>query len=164
MALSDLSSSPILVPVDFSPHSRAALEFAACLSAELNAPIVILHVVHDPGEAPGFYAGRQKEDRPIKLEDKATQMMEEFLSSVVKDNPGFDRSRTRSVLKVGLPVTRILEISELEKASMIVMGSRGRTGISHILLGSKAEQVVRLSPIPVTIVKHPVTECRAEDN
>ena len=54
----------------------------------------------------------------------------------------------------GLPVTRILETAENIDARMIVMGSQGLTGLAHLLIGSKAEQVVRLSKIPVTIVKN----------
>ena len=53
----------------------------------------------------------------------------------------------------GIPGSRILEAAESADASLIVMGSRGRTGLPHLLLGSKAERVVQLSPIPVTIVK-----------
>ena len=53
----------------------------------------------------------------------------------------------------GLPTTRILEVAEKRKALMIVMGSRGRTGLKHLLLGSVAEHVVQLSPIPVTVAK-----------
>ena len=56
---------------------------------------------------------------------------------------------------VGLPVTRILEVATKTEAQMIVMGSQGRTGLSHLLLGSKAEKVAQLAPIPVTIVKTP---------
>jgi nucleotide-binding universal stress UspA family protein len=58
-------------------------------------------------------------------------------------------------LVVGLPVTRILEVVDRFKPFLVVMGSEGRTGLSHMLLGSKAEQVVRLCPAPVTIVKEP---------
>jgi nucleotide-binding universal stress UspA family protein len=54
---------------------------------------------------------------------------------------------------VGTPVTRILEIAKKKKARMIIIGSHGRTGLSHLLVGSKAERVVQLSPIPVTVVK-----------
>ncbi|MGB5472794.1 MAG: universal stress protein, partial [Gammaproteobacteria bacterium] len=53
----------------------------------------------------------------------------------------------------GLPVNRILELADKSAARMIVMGSQGRTGLARALLGSKAEQVVRLAHIPVTIVK-----------
>jgi len=57
------------------------------------------------------------------------------------------------LLVVGTPVTRILEIAKKKQASMIIIGSHGRTGLSHLLVGSKAERVVQLSPIPVTVVK-----------
>ena len=57
------------------------------------------------------------------------------------------------MLVVGLPVNRILESAEKINARMIVMGSQGRTGLARAMLGSKAEQVVRLAPIPVMIVK-----------
>jgi nucleotide-binding universal stress UspA family protein len=67
------------------------------------------------------------------------------------DQPAMATAETSLV--VGLPVTRILETAARVKAGMIVMGSQGRTGLAHALLGSKAEQVVRLAPIPVTIVK-----------
>ncbi len=53
----------------------------------------------------------------------------------------------------GIPVTRILQVREKINASMVVMGSLGRTGLKHMLLGSKAEQVVRQSPVTVAIVK-----------
>ena len=57
------------------------------------------------------------------------------------------------MLVVGLPVSRIMETAKKIDARMIVMGSQGRTGLDHLLLGSKTEQVVRLSPIDVTVVK-----------
>jgi nucleotide-binding universal stress UspA family protein len=58
-----------------------------------------------------------------------------------------------TMLVVGLPVNRILESAEKIHARIIVMASQGRTGLAHVMLGSKAEQVVRLAPIPVMIVK-----------
>jgi len=54
---------------------------------------------------------------------------------------------------VSTPVNRIVEIAEKKQARMIIIGSHGRTGLSNLLIGSKAEQVVRLSPVPVTVVK-----------
>jgi nucleotide-binding universal stress UspA family protein len=53
----------------------------------------------------------------------------------------------------GLPTTRILEVAESKNAIMIVMGSKGRGGIKRLLLGSVAERVVQLSPLPVTVAK-----------
>lgn len=149
------TENPILVPVDFSPSSEAALLCASELANTLGSPLAILHVVHDLGEAPGYYTslkGRKKQLR--RMEDVAAEMLEDFLQKVRKkhpDNPALKDATTSLV--IGLPVTRILETAKRTNARMIVMGSQGRTGLSHVLLGSKAEQVVRLSPIPVTIVK-----------
>lgn len=147
---------PILVPVDFSPHSRAALDFAAELATELRAPLVVLHVVHDPGDAPGYYhvKGRKKQLR--KLEDVAADMFEEFMREMVEAHPHHRQlGSAKHELVVGLPVTRVLEVVKKVRPRMVVMGSAGRTGLSHFFLGSKAEQLVRLCPVPITIVKLP---------
>ena len=86
-------------------------------------------------------------------------MMAKFLEEVAESRPDLDAIKSaRSQLIKGLPATRILEFASKIDACMIVMGSRGRTGLPHLLLGSKAERVVQLSPIPVTIVKAPDNE------
>jgi len=149
------SIGPLLVPVDFSSYSEAALLLASELAQCLGVPLVVLHVVHDPGEAPGFYAGKKRnKKRVMRMEDIASEMMDDFLKQVVKEHPNRKSvKKAETMLRIGLPVTRILEVAKKIQARMIVMGSQGRTGLAHIFLGSKAEQVVRLSPIPVTIVK-----------
>jgi len=145
---------PILVPVDFSADSEAALACAAELSTLFNAPLLILHVVHDPGEAPGYYAVKDRGKHLQKLEDVATGMFEAFLRGFAEAHPGLVAITTAETrLVTGLPVSRILEVADGSGARMIVMGSQGRTGLGRVLLGSKAEQVVRLARVPVTIVK-----------
>jgi nucleotide-binding universal stress UspA family protein len=149
-----IKKQPILVPVDFSPCSEEALLYAANLAASLRFPLTVLHVVHDPGQAPGYYAMKGRKKQLRRMEDVAADMMEEFMVAMKKkhpDMPVLGKAHTRLV--IGLPVTRILETAAQLHAGLIVMGSQGRTGLAHVLLGSKAEQVVRLSPIPVTIVK-----------
>ena len=145
---------PILVPVDFSPHSAAALIWAAKLCDCLAAPLLVLHVGHDPESAPGYYVRSKRKKHLRRIEEAAAEMMEEFLAQVAKDNPSVERlQEVESRLVLGLPVTRILEVADKIGASGIVMGSQGRTGLPHLLLGSKAERVAQLAPIPVTIVK-----------
>jgi nucleotide-binding universal stress UspA family protein len=145
---------PILIPVDFSVYSEAALVYAAELAERIGAPLVVLHVVHDLGEAPGYYSVKGRKKQLRRMEDVAADMLDEFLSEVRKAHPErHTLASAETLLVVGLPVTRILETAEKIEARMIVMGSQGRTGLKHIMLGSKAEQVVNLSPIPVTIVK-----------
>jgi nucleotide-binding universal stress UspA family protein len=149
-----MKTQPILVPVDFSPCSEEALLYAADLAAALQFPLIVLHVVHDPGQAPGYYAMKGRKKQLRRMEDVAAEMMEEFMLGMKRKHPDHPTLATAETsLVVGLPVTRILETAAKVKAGMIVMGSQGRTGLAHVLLGSKSEQVVRLSPIPVTIVK-----------
>ncbi len=148
------SQGPILVPVDFSPHSAAALVWAAGVADCLSAPLRVLHVAHDPESAPGYYVRSKRKKHLRRIEEAAAEMMEEFLKQVAKDNPGCKRlQKIDSTLVHGLPVTRILEVADKIGASMIVMGSQGRTGLPHLLLGSKAERVAQLAPVPVTIIK-----------
>ena len=88
------------------------------------------------------------------MEEAAEEMMEAFLKKMRKSYPDqIPLKEVISLLVVGTPVTRIVEIAEKKQAYMIIIGSHGRTGMSHFLVGSKAERVVQLSPIPVTVVK-----------
>ena len=151
---SKTKNRPILVPVDFSDYSEAALLCAADLADMIGEPLNVLHVVHDPGEAPGYYTVKGRKKQLHRLEDVAAEMLQDFMQAVIKKHPGNKALKNATTeLVTGLPVNRILEVAKKINARMIVMGSQGRTGLSHVLLGSKAEQVVHLSPIPVTIVK-----------
>ena len=67
MAAQRKKKQPILVPVDFSPHSEAALVFATKLAALMKVPVIVLHVVHDPGDAPGFYASKRGKNGLAKM-------------------------------------------------------------------------------------------------
>jgi len=148
------SRGPVLVPVDFSPYSAAALVWAAEICDCMGAPLIVLHVAHDPESAPGYYLRSKRKKHLRRIEEAAEEMMEEFLHEVARDNPDAAQlQELESMLVHGLPVTRILEVAKKIDARMIVMGSQGRTGLPHLLLGSKAERVAQLSPVPVTIVK-----------
>ncbi len=148
------NTNPVLVPVDFSASSEFALVCAAELAENIGSALVILHVVHDPGEAPGYYSFKGRGKQLRRMEDVAAEMLEEFFNKMQKNNPQLAALKhATTMLVVGLPVNRILESAEKIHARMIVMGSQGRTGLAHALLGSKAELVVRLAPVPVMIVK-----------
>ena len=145
----------LLVAVDFSPFSEEALCFAGQLAEKLKAQLLVLHVIHDPAEAPGFYAQKGKKKKFLRsMEEAAEEMMEEFLLKIRQACPDqMPIKKAKPLLVVGTPVTRIVEVAEKKQAGMIIIGSHGRTGLSNLLLGSKAGQVVQLSPIPVTVVK-----------
>ncbi|GAF85251.1 unnamed protein product [marine sediment metagenome] len=145
----------LVVAVDFTSFSEKALVFASELAEKLEAQLLVLHVIHDPAEAPGFYAQKGKKKKFLQsMEEAAEEMMAEFLAKMRKNHPDqLPIKKAVPLLVVGTPVTRILEIAKKKKARMIIIGSHGRTGLSHLLVGSKAERVVQLSPIPVTVVK-----------
>lgn len=148
-------NGPILVPVDFSPHSETALVCAAELAETLGNNLVILHVVHDPGDAPGYYSVKGRNEQLRRMEDVAAEMLDDFIRKMLKEHSGLPAlEQATTMLVVGLPVNRIMESAEKIHARMIVMGSQGRTGLAHAMLGSKAEQVVRLAPVPVMIIKN----------
>ena len=144
----------IIVPVDFSPHSEAALLLACRLADCFRTKPLVLHVVHDPGNMPGYYAKSLKKKHMARIEDAAADMLADFLKRVARGNSMVKGvAQVDSMLVTGIPTNRILEVAKKEQATMIVMGSKGRTGVKHLLLGSVAEHVVQLSPIPVTVAK-----------
>ncbi len=151
----DPADAPILAAIDFSPFSEKALLWAARAARSFDAPLIALHVVHDSAAAPGYYEQAKKAKKHLRrVEEAAAEMMSDFLDRMRKQHPKlFGQVEHRLV--AGLPINRILEVADKTGARMIVIGSHGRTGLPHLLLGSKAERVARLSPIPVTIVKNP---------
>ena len=149
-------NKPILVPVDFSAHSKAALLKACELAGCTNDPVLVLHVIHDPADMPGYYGQVTKKKKLLRIEDLARESYDEFMQSVIDENPDVKLlKKVERMLVVGLPVNRILEVAKKRDVSMVVMGSQGRTGLKHLMLGSKAEQVTRLCQAPVLIVKKP---------
>lgn len=154
----------VLVAVDFSKDSEVALIWACRYVGLSGDGLTVLHVVHDPGEAPGYYRVRE-EDALRPMEDVAREMLEEFLDKACKDHPEVAAVVDMETKLVrGIPASRILEAAEALDSGLIVMGSRGRTGLPHLLLGSKAERVVQLSPVPVTIVKAQKTTTGANES
>jgi nucleotide-binding universal stress UspA family protein len=151
-------TGPILCAVDFSADSRAALLWASRQAALSDARIVLLHVVHDPASSPGFYR-KLEGDWLRPMADVAEEMMGEFLEEMRAAHPDAAPMRALEARLVpGLPPGRIVEVAEEIGASLVVVGSRGRTGLPHILLGSVAERVVQTATMPVVVVKAPPEE------
>lgn len=144
---------PVLAAIDFSHDSKAALEWACNYSTMRGKKLVLLHIVHDQASKPGFYKKGSKNGlKPMQA--VAETMMADFIEEIKTENPGLDALETAEIQYIaGLPPTRIVEVSKLLGADLIVMGSRGITGLPHKLLGSVSERVVELSNIPVVVVK-----------
>lgn len=149
-----LAARPVLVPVDFSSCSRAALQFAANFIRCVGAPLLVLHVIHEPGNEPGFYRRNGTPGTLRPVEDIARDMLKEFVADVCgncRDAAG--PVEPRLLLVDGLPAARIQEIAEREQAGLIVMGTHARTGLARMAMGSVSTEVMQHCRVPVTIVK-----------
>jgi len=139
----------ILVPVDFSGHAQKALAHAAQLAGLYGAELQVLHVIQEIVH-PAFYVGGRTsifEFMP-QVESESTKHIQELIDEIVpKDIP------YGIYLREGHPTQEIVNFIEHHKSDLVVIATHGLTGIEHFLLGSVAEKVVRLAPVPVFTVK-----------
>lgn len=143
----------ILCAVDFSDDSEAALRWAATDAGRDGARLVVLHVVHDPASSPGSYA-KLGDDWVKSMEDAAKEMLADFIGAFWERYPELSSAdRMETMLVTGLPPGRIVEVADRIGADLVVVGSRGRTGMQHVLLGSVAQRVAQIASVPVTVVK-----------
>jgi nucleotide-binding universal stress UspA family protein len=128
---------------------------ACAIAAGIGATPLVLHVVHDPGDMPGYYSSALRKKKILgRIEDGAADMLDDFLAGAAKRHKEIAVCPDmETVLVRGLPSTRIMEVAQQREVKMIVMGSQGHTGFKRLMMGSVAEKVVRLSPLPVTVVK-----------
>jgi nucleotide-binding universal stress UspA family protein len=134
----------ILVPTDFEAGSSKALDLAKDLSRQLSCEVVLVHVYQLPVYT---YPGLEPTLLPT-FSAEVTAAAKRALEHL-----GREAGSLRSVLREGDPATEILAAATEEGARMIVMGTHGRRGLAHLLLGSVAEKVVRKSTIPVLTVR-----------
>lgn len=144
---------PTLVAVDFSDDSRAAVLWAAAFAARAGGRLHILHVIHDPVAEPGYYrAGHETPLQP--MEQAAERMLNAFVEELQRAHPGLAALQAaEKELVTGLPPGRIVETAGLAQAKLIVIGSRGMTGLPLLLQGSVSERVVELADRPVVVIK-----------
>jgi len=140
----------ILIPVDFSRHSLETVRFALSLREYVAASFTLLHVVPAGetdtfatlgGEAPEVQ-GRRVNEALAELEREADRRRQEVA--------GVDLSCR---VTVGVPFKEICRLADEENFQLIVIGTHGRTGLSHLLIGSTAERVVQHASCPVLSVK-----------
>lgn len=136
----------ILVPTDFSACSAAAVDYAVELAKTFSAEIILLHVVPNLGH---YFAPDLALAMPVLVESARSQGAAEL----EKAGKCITAVTVRTELAQGTVHQRIVETATASKVDMIVLGTHGRTGVKHALLGSTAERVVRISPVPVLTVR-----------
>ncbi len=140
--------STILVATDFSPASSGALDYARLLALKLGASLRLIHVVDDPIIAAAWsevYAFDTSELRERLRQTAETELAR--LAAQITDVPV-----TTEVI-VGSPARAITGRTAEPDIDLVVMGTHGRSGMSHLLLGSVAERVVRSARCPVLTVR-----------
>ena len=143
----------ILVPSDFSECSEAAMRYGLELARRFDAQLHLLHVVQDPLTQP--WAAEGFSAPLFEVVEKWQREARERLLSWV---PEADRARVTVSSIIAWPYAQILRYATENRVDLIVMGTHGRGGMSHLLLGSIAEKVVRRAPCPVLTVHHPQRE------
>ena len=147
-----LTINRVLVPTDFSESSAAALDYGRALCRRFGSTLLLMHVVETQGftnvvASSGYAAVIPDLFEEIVAGERAR------LESLVTDE---DRQvfNVETVCRVtGRPAREIVHYGADAKADLIVMGTHGRQGLSHLVLGSVAEEVVRTAGCPVLTVK-----------
>lgn len=144
----------ILFPTDFSPCAEHALQYALAFASECKAKLFVLHVISDINTPAVFGL----ELYPVlkdyeKIEEKAKQAMqqvipERFLKEIEVEN----------IIVQGTPFVEIIKCAKKNEVDLITIATHGRTGVTHMLMGSTAEKIVRMAPCPVLTIKHPEHE------
>ncbi|ETW95045.1 MAG: hypothetical protein ETSY1_32245 [Candidatus Entotheonella factor] len=143
-----MAAQHFLVPTDFSPHADQALTKAIELAKALNARLTLLHVLHitplTVGEVPPTYLNQYQADLEIDAEHHLQTALDRVHAAGLQGE---------YVISNGPPYLTIVDTAADMKVDLVILGTHGRTGLTHALMGSVAEKVVRLAPCPVLVTR-----------
>ena len=139
----------VLFPTDFSDAAEQAFESALYLADFHNAELILLHVVD---QLHGFTHYEVLALTPMEITEKLVKRAHENLQALVERSKG--KVTATETVREGKTWAVICDTADKENADIIVMASQGRTGLSHALIGSIAENVVRHANCPVLVVRH----------
>jgi universal stress protein A len=141
----------ILTAIDFSENSGCAFEYALTLAVKFDAELTIMHVINEPVDLRGFYVPHISfEQLEMEIEEGAVKMMEEFCHTRLSSFSNY-----KTAITTGIPYDAITRKADEIGASLIVLGTHGRTGLDHLIFGSTAERVVRSANCPVMTIRLP---------
>ncbi|MBR9997658.1 MAG: universal stress protein, partial [Cyclobacteriaceae bacterium] len=150
----------ILVPTDFSEQANFALDFAYQIARKSDAEIYLLNVIDYPGLSTAWSGGMNviggaeppfdnlDESFITNLIDKSKEEMKTMVNKLNKDDVTI-----HEIVEIGNPYFVITEKIENEKINLVIMGTKGVSGLEEVLIGSNTEKVVRHSKCPVITIK-----------
>jgi universal stress protein A len=150
---SDPGYARILVPIDFSEHSKRTVAYATRTAIRNNSIVYLLHVFQVPDYVVTPYARRRQNCAEVQSQvDEAELEARENLELFAQDlsKKGLN---VQPYLRVGYPFDEIVQMANHFDVDLIIIGSHGRGGISRLLVGSTAERVVEHARCPVLVVK-----------
>jgi nucleotide-binding universal stress UspA family protein len=150
----------ILVPTDFSAHSEAALGYARALAKQSGSSLELLHVLEDPFMPGTWSAEVYLPDVPTLREQLAADA--EGRLAGYRENIHKEGIPIVTTIRSGRPAEIILEHAKAAGADLIVMGTHGRSGLSHLFMGSVAERVIRTATCPVLTVRETSGEVKRQ--
>jgi nucleotide-binding universal stress UspA family protein len=145
-----MTAQRFLVPVDFSENANQAVKYAIDLASKLGARMTLLHVIQLRPLGSGDMCVTVPYTYMQDLEADITSRMQTYLARVTAAGLEGEMAVVH-----GVPFQEILETAKAQQIDLIIMGTQGRTGLQHVLMGSVAEKVVRLAPCPVLVVREP---------
>jgi nucleotide-binding universal stress UspA family protein len=150
----EIDIGKILCPVDFSEGSEHAMRYATAFASAYEADLVLLHVVELPFLPSYSTAGVPDLSLPVEqIQEECENRLEDMVEEQKKIHP-----QVEGRVVVGAPFVEIIREAREGNFDLVVVGTHGRTGLKHMLIGSVAEKVVRKAPCPVLTVKHPEHE------
>ena len=149
----------ILVPTDFSPPSDAALQYARAVATRFGASLNLLHVVDDP-----YRVAYTAEVYVPEVEGLRDDLIADAIGRVKGrlQSSDFRELRATADAVIGTPAWSIVEYAAAHDIDLIVMGTHGRGGMSHLLMGSVAEKVVQTAGCPVLTTRQASAAAKAQ--
>lgn len=140
----------ILCPIDYSVYSEMALKYAIEFAEKYQAKLYLMHVLDIR-----FYDITDPDLYNVNIIDEETidKLRERLLKCVNEDTKS--KISVEAMIIQGVPFAEIISTAKEYKIDLIVLGTHGRTGLSHAIMGSVAEKVVRKAPCPVLTIRHP---------
>lgn len=137
----------ILVPIDFSDQSLKALRYAVPFAEQFGATLFLTHVVEPTGlvnDLPDVAIALARENQPDAVKTRLTALADSEIEPLIP---------VKVEVRSGKPFDEIVTLAKTLDIDLIIIATRGNTGLKHIFLGSTAERVVRRAPCPVLVVR-----------
>jgi nucleotide-binding universal stress UspA family protein len=145
----DFHLKKILVPIDFSACSQKALQYAVPFARQFNARIVLLHVVPLPGAFERELGAIDSEALiSVGVREEAGRRLDELIAETIPASVV-----TETEVRHGVKSIEIVQAAKKMAIDLIIISTHGRTGRAHAFAGSVAEDVARLAPCPVLVVR-----------